>query len=396
MIHRFCFEALNKSLQDLLTDNCLETENKAFSGKIMLLGGDFRQILPIVEVGTRSDIVNASINQSLLWKFCCIYKLKTNMRLLRSNFDKHTIFEISSCAQWLLDIENGNIPASNYGDEDEPCWIQIPDDLLLPSIENPIETIVSVVYNQLQEKFADLDYLKQRSIITPYNENVDLINSNVLNLIPGILKSYFSINQISKSADHSMEHEVLYLVEFLNSLNFLGIPNHQLDLKNTKFQLTANIIDVQAPNGWYYNAYNQCAAGLRFCADKFWCPVHDEKTPVLTMILGLTVEDLTGKIQLLAFGQQAEKLIGATVGELAIIKTIDKMVLPPPIKALINTRKTFKVGLTGKAIEVGLTIFKIFDSTNPIESSTRTFKMHKGTTSVNEQPTCSQPSLLTI
>ncbi|EOY27524.1 Uncharacterized protein TCM_029362 [Theobroma cacao] len=104
--------------------------------------------------------------------------------------------------------------------------------------------------------------------------------------------------------------------------------------------------------------------GLRFCAGKFLCPIHDEKTPVLTMIQELTIEDLIGKIQLLAFGQQTEKLIGATIGELAVIKTINKMVLPPPVKALINTRRTFKVGLTGKAIEAGLTIFKIFDSTN--------------------------------
>lgn len=46
MAHRNCFEALDKSLRDVLrftNENSLE---KPFGGMTVVLGGDFRQILP--------------------------------------------------------------------------------------------------------------------------------------------------------------------------------------------------------------------------------------------------------------------------------------------------------------------------------------------------------------
>jgi hypothetical protein len=39
---------------------------KIFGGKTMVLGGDFRQILPVVPKGGRKDIVNAPLLRSHL------------------------------------------------------------------------------------------------------------------------------------------------------------------------------------------------------------------------------------------------------------------------------------------------------------------------------------------
>jgi ATP-dependent DNA helicase PIF1 len=39
-------------------------------GKIVVFGGDFRQILPVVPKGSRVDIVHATINSSFLWRNC--------------------------------------------------------------------------------------------------------------------------------------------------------------------------------------------------------------------------------------------------------------------------------------------------------------------------------------
>ncbi|KAG5117266.1 hypothetical protein JHK84_043379 [Glycine max] len=50
MCHKFAFEALDKSLKDIMQNN-LPVE-----GKIIVFGGDFRQILPIVPKGNRSNI----------------------------------------------------------------------------------------------------------------------------------------------------------------------------------------------------------------------------------------------------------------------------------------------------------------------------------------------------
>ncbi|KAH1060734.1 hypothetical protein GYH30_004272 [Glycine max] len=51
MAHKFCFQALDQS-------------------KVIVLGGDFRQILPVIPRGSRSDIINATINSSYLWPSC--------------------------------------------------------------------------------------------------------------------------------------------------------------------------------------------------------------------------------------------------------------------------------------------------------------------------------------
>jgi len=43
-----------------------EDNNKSFDGKVVVLGGDFRQILRVDTKGSRYDIVKATINFSQL------------------------------------------------------------------------------------------------------------------------------------------------------------------------------------------------------------------------------------------------------------------------------------------------------------------------------------------
>jgi hypothetical protein len=44
--------------------------SRLFGGKTVVLGGDFRQVLPVVEGGSRLelDTIDASITNSYLWK----------------------------------------------------------------------------------------------------------------------------------------------------------------------------------------------------------------------------------------------------------------------------------------------------------------------------------------
>ena len=64
MAHKFCFEALDHSLRDIIKHN--SKDNKIFGGKVMVFGGDFRQILPVISRGSCFDIVNTTINSSYL------------------------------------------------------------------------------------------------------------------------------------------------------------------------------------------------------------------------------------------------------------------------------------------------------------------------------------------
>ncbi|XP_060965525.1 uncharacterized protein LOC115712693 [Cannabis sativa] len=55
MMHRQTIEALDRMLQDVT--EC----NLPFGGKVVVFGGDFRQVLPVVPKGRKKDIINASL-----------------------------------------------------------------------------------------------------------------------------------------------------------------------------------------------------------------------------------------------------------------------------------------------------------------------------------------------
>ncbi|KAM3238569.1 hypothetical protein P3L10_013602 [Capsicum annuum] len=81
MMHKYYFEALDKTLRDILKFENTSNLDRPFEGKTVVLGGDFRQILPVITKGTRQDIINATLNSSFLWPHCEILKAMRNIRL---------------------------------------------------------------------------------------------------------------------------------------------------------------------------------------------------------------------------------------------------------------------------------------------------------------------------
>ncbi|KAI8530169.1 hypothetical protein RHMOL_Rhmol11G0034700 [Rhododendron molle] len=75
MQHKYCVEAVDRTLRDI-HDN-----PKPFGGISIVLGVDFRQILPVVPKGVREEIVYASLRRSNLWDDICVLTLNLNMRL---------------------------------------------------------------------------------------------------------------------------------------------------------------------------------------------------------------------------------------------------------------------------------------------------------------------------
>jgi hypothetical protein len=57
MTHRRCFEALDRTMRDILSEKKPSNAMLPFGGKPVVLGGDFRQILPVVRKGSRSAVV---------------------------------------------------------------------------------------------------------------------------------------------------------------------------------------------------------------------------------------------------------------------------------------------------------------------------------------------------
>ncbi|KAL0360917.1 UNVERIFIED_CONTAM: hypothetical protein Sradi_3776200 [Sesamum radiatum] len=94
MANRKAIETVDRTLREIFGIDL------PFGGKIMILGGNFRQVVPVVVSGTRSQAVKASIMESHLWSTIKVLHLADNIRAQNDQrfFD------------FLLRIRNGEEP----------------------------------------------------------------------------------------------------------------------------------------------------------------------------------------------------------------------------------------------------------------------------------------------
>ncbi|GKA70182.1 putative PIF1 DNA helicase/replication protein A1-like protein [Tanacetum coccineum] len=180
MTHKHCYEAFDRTLRDMCQTHLTTPNDKVFGGKVVLFGGDFRQILPVVTNGSRQDVVHASINSSYLWQHCNVMRLTENMRLGKgANYSEKK--EIQDFADWILSIGNGTIGGKNDGE----TTIEFPEDILIPDLSDHI----------------------------------------------GDKKTYEISDSVGIVDMDTNFNESLYTGGFLNSIKVAGLPQHSLKLK---------------------------------------------------------------------------------------------------------------------------------------------------------------------
>ncbi|KAF7372308.1 ATP-dependent DNA helicase [Mycena venus] len=208
MHNRKCHEAVDRTLRDLLGND------KTFGGITFVLGGDPKQILPVVPKGTQEEIIDASIFRSYLWQNVEILTLTRNMRLDVGP-------EESQFAEWLLDIGYGR---TNRADNtvDLPPGMACRNsgvliDSVFPGIEGPI---------------PPPNYFLERTILAARNGDVDDLNDTVLSRMPGDSRSFISADNIitEAGADDAQVNDAMPL-EYLRSLDASGLPPGELTLK---------------------------------------------------------------------------------------------------------------------------------------------------------------------
>ncbi|KAF7812820.1 ATP-dependent DNA helicase pif1-like [Senna tora] len=213
MVHRFCFEALDRTLRDIVGNDKPKCYHKPFGGKVVVFDGDFRQILLVIPRGSLQDIVLASLNSSYLWDTCKVLTLTNNMRL---------------GTEWILKIGDGIIEDDINDEEKE---IEIPDDILISNAKDPVEAIVENTYQHFEENFDDNDYIRDRVILPPTLEDVASINNYMLSLLPSEESTYLSSDSICTQEDDFALTDV-YTTEFLNTISGSGLLYHELQLKD--------------------------------------------------------------------------------------------------------------------------------------------------------------------
>ncbi|XP_066913355.1 uncharacterized protein [Clytia hemisphaerica] len=203
MIPKHALEAVDRMLRDICNSGV------PFAGKVVLLGGDFRQTLPVVKRGSPAQVVESCLKRSPLWPLAQVFHLNQNMR---------TGIGEQEFSNFLLRLGEGALPMKAH----EPYLgcIEIPEQCVLPKDSDLIQQIFG--------NFADGEDLTKRVILTPTNEEALEINEQILQRQTGDVCSYFSFDSVVADTQEEVD---LYPQEFLNSITPSGMPRHKLNLK---------------------------------------------------------------------------------------------------------------------------------------------------------------------
>ncbi|KAK9749984.1 hypothetical protein RND81_02G163900 [Saponaria officinalis] len=169
MVHRHAFEAADRALRDIMHCDDPTAMNK-------------------------------------IWPHYKVLKLIRNMRLMHGKDEQENI-DIKEFSKWVLDIGDGKIQATAKTGEHGKIWISIPDDKLIENTGDTVASIVEEVYPNLLENYTDTT------------------------LIPGQQIVFKSVDRICQMTRNATYIENIYPTEFLNSLKFQGLPNHEMILK---------------------------------------------------------------------------------------------------------------------------------------------------------------------
>ena len=215
MLDRYNLEALNRTLQDLMGNT------KPFGGKIIILAGDFRQCLPVVQGATRGEITRHCINQSPLWNYFQVKQLSVNMRVRASGDPVLEQFN-----QWTLSVGNGEMESLRIPNEMIACTIN-PNSSENPTSEGQaMEEFCDKVFPNLEANVSDPQWLDGRAILATTNKEVTILNEVLAAKLPGNSVTLKSADQLENSQDL-----LRFNSEYLHSLNPNGFPTHDLRLK---------------------------------------------------------------------------------------------------------------------------------------------------------------------
>ena len=203
MANVHAFNLVDRLLRDVTDDQ------RPFGGKVVFVGGDFRQCLPVIPRGSRTLIVESCVVQATVWPAFKHFQLRRNMRAL----DGEQQFK-----DWLLQLGNGELRAAQNTNLTENL-ILIPDEFV-------VRDVVAAIYGDVNTNTGN--DAQSKIILCPRNDECDQINEKIIENLTGTSKSYLSADSIDATDQRERDN---FPIEFLHSLTPSGMPPHSLTLK---------------------------------------------------------------------------------------------------------------------------------------------------------------------
>ena len=188
MLNRAAHEAIDRCLQDLTGSSA------PFGGKVVVFGGDFRQILPIIEKASKEEVLASLLTALPLWRAAGVHVHRLDRNVRAS--------EDPGYQDFLEKVGNGILPSeAKIG----PDSVRLPDEICAPSTRTE-ETLTKKIFpdlgaavhlaTQAGSTAEAMEYFADRAILAPRHEDADQANNKILDNLPGDNAVYHSIDKI--------------------------------------------------------------------------------------------------------------------------------------------------------------------------------------------------------
>ena len=150
-----------QAVDALLRDLCKNVHDQAwrqdylFGGRVFIISGDWRQILPVIKRGSRATIVAATLKRSHLWQDIKRRFIHGNMRIARLIKKGANRQVLEKFEAWLLAIGEGS----------EPEPVILPRNMLLQPNSKPID-LIHTIFGDFKEdaEARSAKHLTSRSV----------------------------------------------------------------------------------------------------------------------------------------------------------------------------------------------------------------------------------------
>ncbi|GJS83511.1 DNA helicase [Tanacetum coccineum] len=354
MNDRRCFETLDRTLRDIL-----DQPNHLFGGKTVMLGGDFRQTLPVKRGASRNEIIRYSIANSYLWPHFKIHYLTENMRLSNKNLSEVDKHRTAVFAQWLLDIGNGRVlvlslmATTSYPDtaaKNKGKMVAVQPEIsdiasLKPTDSNKV--IETTKYEAMEKPIViavSSCWVKaiQRStfsISTHYYLNPNIPETYHIKEQCQQLNDATPILNIDNQRYEDLEEEKNRNRFPLATLLEVDPQNYQ----HVRFTSDAIIYKISTQNKWYYERCTACGKQVIPGNPVPTCKNHGpQPTPTHSYCFKAIIGDGSGTIPVTCFSNQANALVKDCNELLTELSTRNPYELPSILKDLEGTARIFQ------------------------------------------------------
>lgn len=232
MLDKWYYEALDRTLRYVTG-----RKEVKFGGKVVLISGDFRQLLEVIPGANRAKTVSRCLKGSdKLWDDNIIrLQLRNNMRVQnaldqRPN-DEEFERQLRSHEQWLLDLGEGKLPKHGHN------IVEIPEHMCMDSKED----VINHVFDDFENNVGVPEYFQSRAIVAATNEVVNDVNDMLTDLLPGEVRTFKSVDTVGDD-----DNPTSFPSEFLNSLCLSGMPDHEIKIKLESIVILLRNMDLSS------------------------------------------------------------------------------------------------------------------------------------------------------